>query len=61
MRAMILSNKEIFVETGTGRKNMIKSDTEMKKYDEDIQVIFKMLKQLINQPQPPRSRIGFKP
>ncbi len=61
MRAMILSNQEILLKLEQVEKNMIKNDVKMKKYDEDIQVIFKVLKQLINPPQPPRKRIGFKP
>lgn len=42
-------------------KNMIKQDGKMKKYEEDIQIIFKALKQLLNPPQQPRDQIGFKP
>lgn len=61
MRAMILSNQEILLKLEQVEKNMIKNDVKMKKYDEDIQVIFKVLKQLVNPPQLPRKRIGFKP
>jgi len=61
MRAMILSNKEILLRLEQVEKSMIKNDAKMKKYDEDIQVIFKVLKQLINPREPPRKRIGFKP
>jgi hypothetical protein len=61
MRVMILNNKDILLKLEQVEKNMIKNESKMKKYDEDIQVIFKVLKQLINQPQPPMSRIGFKP
>jgi hypothetical protein len=39
---------------------MIKQDGKMKKYDEDIQIIFTAFKQLLNPPQEPRKRIGFK-
>lgn len=61
MRAMILTNKDILLKIEQIEKNMMKQDGKMKKYDEDIQVIFTALKQLINPPQPPRTRIGFKP
>ena len=61
MRALILSNKEILLKLELVEKNMIKNEAGMKKHDEDIQVIFKVLKQLVNPPQPPRTRIGFKP
>ncbi len=42
-------------------KNMMQQDGKMKQYEKDIQVIFEALKQLINPPQEPRKRIGFKP
>ena len=58
MRAMILNNNDILLRVEQIEKNMSKEDGRMKKYDEDIQVIFTALKQLIN---PPRTRIGFKP
>jgi len=61
MRAMILNNKDILLKLERIEKNMILHDGKMKKYDEDIQIIFTALKQLINRPQPPRQRIGFKP
>ncbi len=61
MRALILSNKEILLKLEQVEKNMIKNEVGMKKHDEDIQVIFKVLKQLVNPPHPPRTRIGFKP
>ena len=61
MRAMILFNKDILLKLEQVEKNMMRQDGKMKKYDEDIQVIFTALKQLINPPQPPRTRIGVKP
>lgn len=61
MRAMILNHKDILLKLEQVEKNMMKQDGKMKKYEEDIQVIFKALKQLLNPPQLPRERIGFKP
>jgi phage regulator Rha-like protein len=61
MRSMILSHKDILLKLEQVEKNMIKQDGKMKKYDEDIQIIFTALKQLLNPPQEPRKRIGFKP
>jgi hypothetical protein len=61
MRSMILSQKDILLKLEQVEKNMIKQDGKMKKYDEDIQIIFTALKQLLNPPQEPRKRIGFKP
>ena len=61
MRAMILNHKDILLKLEQVEKNMMKQDGKMKIYEEDIQVIFKALKQLLNPPQLPRERIGFKP
>lgn len=61
MREMILNNKEILLKLAQVEKNMIFHEGKMKKHEEDILVIFTALKQLINPPQPPRKRIGFKP
>ena len=52
MRAMILSDKEILLKLEQVEKNMILQDGKIKKYDEDIQIIFTALRQLINPPQP---------
>ncbi len=54
-------HKDILLKLEQVEKNMMMQNGKMKKYEEDIQVIFKALKQLINPPQPPRERIGFKP
>jgi len=37
-----------------------KIEKKLSGHDEDIQLIFKYLKQLLNPPQQPRKRIGFK-
>jgi hypothetical protein len=60
MREMLLTHKDILLKLEQVEKNMMKQDGKMKKYEEDIQIIFKALKQLLNQPQQPRERIGFK-
>jgi hypothetical protein len=41
MRVMILNNKDILLKLEQVEKNMIKNESKMKKYDEDIQVILK--------------------
>lgn len=61
MREMILNHKDILLKLEKVEKTMIKQDGKMKNYEEDIQIIFKALKQLLNPSQPPRERIGFKP
>jgi phage regulator Rha-like protein len=61
MREMLSTNKDILLKMEQLEKNLLKQDGKQKKSEEDIQVIFKALKQLFNPPQPPRERIGFKP
>ncbi len=52
MREMLMTNKDILLKL----EKMEKDVTENK---EDIAVIFKALKQLLNPPQPKRRKIGF--
>lgn len=61
MREMLSTNKDILLKMEQLEKDLVKQDGKQKKNEEDIQVIFKALKQLFNPPQPPRERIGFKP
>jgi hypothetical protein len=41
-------------------KEMIKQGGRIQKHDDDIKLIFEYLKQLLNPPQEPRPRIGFR-
>jgi hypothetical protein len=61
MRELLSSNKDILLKMEQLEKNLVKQDGKVKKNEEDIQIIFKALKQLIHPPQVPRERIGFKP
>ena len=53
MRQMLLTHKDILLQ-------LEKMERKLTGHDEDIQLIFKYLKQLLNPPQQPRRRIGFK-
>jgi len=53
MRQMVLTHKDILLQ-------LEKIERKFTSHDEDIQLIFKYLKQLLNPPQQPRRRIGFK-
>jgi len=53
MREMIMTHKDILLQ-------LEKMERKLTGHDEDIQLIFKYLKQLLNPPQQPRKRIGFK-
>ena len=53
MREMILTHKDILLKLEQLEKQGAKNSA-------DIQLIFKALKQLLNQPKPTRKQIGYK-
>ena len=53
MREMILTNKEILLQ-------LEKIEKKVSGHDEDMQLVFTYLKQLIHTPDPPRKRVGFR-
>jgi len=53
MRQLLLTHKDILLQ-------LEKIEKKLSGHDEDIQLIFKYLKQLLNPPQPPRRKIGFR-
>ena len=53
MREMIMTHKDILVQ-------LEKMEKKLTGHDEDLALVFKYLKQLLNPPQPPRLKIGFK-
>ncbi len=53
MRELLLTNQEILLKLEL-------LERKATGFDEDIQLIFKYLKQLLNPPQEPRTRIGFR-
>jgi phage regulator Rha-like protein len=53
MREMLLTHKDILLK-------LEQIERKMAGHDEDIQLIFEYLKQLLNPPQEPRPRIGFR-
>ncbi len=54
MREMLSTNKDILLK-------MQQMEKKLTGHDEDIKLIFEVLKQLLTPPQEPRKRIGFKP
>lgn len=54
MKEMLLTNKDILLK-------LEQLENKVSGHDENIQMIFEALKQLLNPPQEPRKRIGFKP
>jgi hypothetical protein len=53
MRELVLTHKDILL-----KLELLESKTT--RHDEEMQMIFEALKQLLNPPNPPRKRIGFK-
>jgi len=53
MKQLLLTHKDILLQ-------LEKIEKKLSGHDEDISLIFEYLKQLLNPPQPPRRRIGFK-
>jgi len=60
MREMLSSHKDILVKLEQIEKKLLQHDVGINKQEEDVQVIFQALKQLLNPPQKPRARIGFR-
>ena len=53
MRELLLTHKDILLQ-------LEKMEKKLTGHDEDIALIFQYLKQLLNPPQPPRQKIGFR-
>ena len=53
MREMLLTHKDILLQ-------LEKMEKKLTGHDDDLQIIFKYLKQLLNPPARPRRRIGFR-
>jgi hypothetical protein len=60
MRQMLLTHKDILVKLEKIEKTLLQHDGKMNKHEEQIQLIFQALKQLLNPPSEPRPRIGFR-
>ena len=60
MREMLLSHKDILIKLEQIEKKLLQHDMGINKQEEDVQMIFQALKQLLNPPQEPRARIGFR-
>lgn len=60
MKELLLTHKDILIKLEQMEKGLMKQDARIGKSEEDIQLIFTALKQLLNPPQEPRSRIGFR-
>jgi hypothetical protein len=59
MSQIATSNKDIVLKMEQLEKRILQQDTKTNKHEEEIQIIFNALKQLLNPPQEARKSIGF--
>lgn len=60
IREALLSNKDVLLKMEELEKKVLEQGQRANKHEEEIQLIFNALKQLLNPPQEPREPIGFK-
>ena len=60
MRELLLTHKDILIKLEQMEKKMMNQGGKLQKHDRDIRLIFEYLKQLLNPPQEPRPRVGFR-
>jgi hypothetical protein len=60
IREVLLTHKDVLIKLEQLEKGLLKQDEKMNKHEEEIQIIFTALKQLLNPPEQPRKRIGYK-
>lgn len=60
MREILLTHKDVLIKLEQLEKNMVIQNEITKKHENEIQAIFRALKQLLNPEPQPRKRIGFK-
>lgn len=60
IREFLLTNKDVLLKIEQLEKAMYKQNEKTNKLEDEIQLIFNALKQLLNPPQKPREPIGFK-
>jgi hypothetical protein len=60
MREMLSDQKDLLIKLELVEKNLLRQGGRMQKNEEDIQVIFNALKELLKPPDDPRPRVGFR-
>jgi hypothetical protein len=60
LREMVLNHKDILIKIEQIEKNLLQQDTRMNEHEEEIQMILETLKEMLNPPDEPRPRIGFR-
>jgi ORF6N domain len=60
MRELLLIHKDVLIKLEQMEKKIVKQGGKLQKHDQDIRLIFEYLKELLNPPQEPRPRVGFR-
>ncbi len=60
IREVLLTHNDVLLKLAQLEQTILNQDEKVNKHEEEIQMIFNALKQLLNQPQEPRKKIGFK-
>jgi len=60
IREMVLTHKDILVKLEQIEKTLLQQDTRMYEHEAEIQMILDTLKKMLNPPDEPRPRIGFR-
>jgi hypothetical protein len=60
IREVLLTHKDLLLKMEQLEKKILQQDEKTNKHEEEIQLIFNALKQLLNPPQEPRTAVGFK-
>lgn len=60
MRELLVTHKDILLKLEHLEKKILAHDKHYKKHEDEIQLIFDALKQLLDTPQQPRKRVGYR-
>ena len=60
IREVLLTHNDVLLKLAQLERTILNQDEKVNKHEEEIQMIFNALKQLLNQPHEPRKKIGFK-
>jgi hypothetical protein len=60
MREMVSTHKDILIKLEQIEKTLIQQDCNINKHEAEIQMILETLKEMLNPPDEPRPRIGFR-
>ena len=60
LREVFLTHKDVLLKLEKLEKKIFKQNDHLRKQEEEIQMVFNVLKKLLSPPQQPRKRIGFK-